>query len=95
VDHLLLVDQVRGLVDRAHERIQIVTPVVEYLVDVLLVLEGHNAGEAIDLAADRFVHDQVGEELLSLVQGQVEQLGHAFRVDSRVVLGHHAHILNT
>jgi hypothetical protein len=67
VDHLLLVDQVRGLVDRVHELVQIVTPVVEHLVDVLLILEGDYSGQAVDLTTDRLVHHQVRKKLLGLV----------------------------
>ena len=92
--HLLFVDEVHSLVYRVHERLQILAPVVKRLVGILGALECDDAREAVYLARDGLVDDQIGKELFRLVLGQVEQIGHAFCVDARVILGHHSHILS-
>ena len=91
--HFFLVDQVSGLVDGAHEQRQIIAPVVEHFIRILLLLEGHNARESIHLAADRLVYDQRRQKLLGLLVVQVEQVGHALCVNASVILCHHSHIL--
>ena len=67
VDHLLLGDEMRGLVDQRHERVEFVRPVVEQVVGVLGPLEVDDAGQAVHLGVDGLVHDEAGEELLGLL----------------------------
>lgn len=64
VDHLLLGDEVRGLVDQRHERVEFVRPVVEQVVGVFGPLEVDDASQPVHLGIDGLVDHQSGEELL-------------------------------
>lgn len=64
VDHLLLGNEVRGLVDQWHERVEFVWPVVEQVVGVFGPLEVDDACQPVHLGVDGLVDHQSGEELL-------------------------------
>ena len=73
MDHLLLGDEMGGLIDQRHERVELVGPVVEQVVGVLGPLEVDDAGQTVHLGIDGLVHHQGGEELLRLLQGTQRQ----------------------
>lgn len=67
VDHLLLGDEMRGLVDQRHEGVEFVRPVVEQVVGVFRPLEVDDASQPVDLGVDGLVHHEAGEEFLRLL----------------------------
>lgn len=64
VNHLLLGDEMCGLVDQRHKRVEFVWPIVEQVVGVFGPLKVYDAGQSVDLGIDGFVYDEAGEELL-------------------------------
>ena len=70
MDHLLLGDEMGGLVDQGHEGVELVGPVVEQVVGVLGPLEVDDTGQTVHLGIDGLVHHQGGEKLLRLLQGR-------------------------
>lgn len=64
MDHLLLGNKMRGLVDQRHERVEFVGPVVEQVIGVFGPLKVNDAGQSVDLGIDGFVNNEAGEELL-------------------------------
>lgn len=73
VDHLLLGDKMRGLVDQGHERVEFVRPVVEQVVGVFGSLKVDDAGESVNLGINGFVHNQAGEKLLRLLPRHLDR----------------------
>lgn len=57
VDHLLLGNKMRGLVDQRHERVEFVRPVVEQVVGVFRPLKVDDASEPVDLGIDGLTYD--------------------------------------
>lgn len=64
VDHLLLGNKVRGLVDQRHEGVEFLRPIVEQVVGIFGPLKVDDASEPVDLGVDGLVYDEAGEELL-------------------------------
>lgn len=57
VDHLLLGNEMCGLVDQRHERVEFVRPVVEQVVGVFRPLKVDDAGHPVDLGVDSLVYN--------------------------------------
>lgn len=57
MDHLLLGNEMRGLVDQRHERVEFVRPVVEQVVGVLGPLKVDDASEPVDLGIDGLAYN--------------------------------------
>lgn len=64
VDHLLLGDEMCGLVDKRHEGVEFVRPVVEQVVGIFGSLEVDDSSQTVDFGIDGLVDDEAGEELL-------------------------------
>lgn len=62
VDHLLLGDEMRGLVDQRHERVEFVRPVVEQVVGVFGPLKVDDASQPVHLSVDGLVDHESGEK---------------------------------
>lgn len=95
VHHFLPVDQVVRFGDKIHERRNAVGPAVEDCVDIVgpRRLEVHDSVQAVHLGRDRLVGHEVRQELFSILDGQVEQVGHPLERDARVILGHYADVV--
>lgn len=57
MDHLLLGNEMRGLVDQRHERVEFVRPVVEQVVGVFGPLKVDDASEPVDLGIDGLAYN--------------------------------------
>lgn len=57
VDHLLLGNEMRGLVDQRHERVEFVRPVVEQVIGVFRPLKVDDASHPVDLGIDGLVYN--------------------------------------
>lgn len=57
VDHLLLGNEMRGLVDQRHERVEFVRPVVQQVVGIFGPLEVDDASQPVDLGIDGLVYN--------------------------------------
>ena len=68
VDHLLLGNEMSGLVDQRHERVEFVRPVVEQVVGVFWPLKVDDAGHSVNLCVDGLVHNEAGEELFRFLR---------------------------
>lgn len=89
------VDQVTRLVDDRHQRIQVDRPFIENLLWRLFLLERDDVLQTVNLRADRFVRNQIREELFRFVLRQFEQVSHLLRANASVVFGHDAHVLQS
>lgn len=66
--HLLLVDEVSGVVDEFHERVQAVGPVVEHITRVFQGAEAHDSGRPVNLSLHALAHNHRAQELFRLLQ---------------------------
>ena len=93
VNHLLLVDKMRRLLDLLHQLRDVVAPLVEHVVGLLALEEGHDALQPVDLGLDGALDDHGVEEVLALVLREGEQVGHPLQVDLGVVGGDDADVV--
>lgn len=61
--HLLLVDEVSGVVHESHERVETVGPVIEHVARVLERTEAHDAGRPVDLGCHALAYYHRAQEL--------------------------------
>ena len=64
MDHLFLVDEMRGLVDEGHESAEVVRPLVEDFVGILRGGELNDAIETIHFGENRLLANQIRQEFL-------------------------------
>ena len=68
VHHLLLVDEVVGLVHQVHQVGHAGGPLVQHGVGVFLLAEADHAFQPVNLGLHRLADHQVGQELFSLLK---------------------------
>ena len=57
--HFLLGDEMCAFVDMLHELVNVVGPVIQHIIGILLLLEMYDAIEAINLGRNSLLHHQV------------------------------------
>lgn len=65
--HLLLVDEMSGVVDKFHERVQAVGPVVEYVTRVFQGAEADDASGSVNLGLHTLAHNHCAQEFFCLL----------------------------
>ncbi|KAI7052585.1 PCI-domain-containing protein [Hortaea werneckii] len=91
--HLLLGNQVIDPLQQTQEGFHVARPLVQNLVCIAFLLETDDAGGAVDARVDRLGGDEVGDVLLRLRGGEVEELRQARKGDARVVFGDDADVV--
>lgn len=84
--HLFPVNQMASLLNLVKHVSDIVVPVIEHVIALLVLQEAHNALQSVDLGCDSFVHDHVSNFLLSQVNTHSYYLSQTSKSDPAVVL---------
>lgn len=90
---LLLINQMRRLINELHQLRQIMCPIVKHIARVFALLEVHYSWGTICLCLYAFTDNHLGQELFSLRRAQIEQFGHTTNFNPSVILGHHSDVV--
>ena len=94
MDDLLTVNQVASLLNLVQCRLQVLVPRVELLISELFALiNGDDAGQTIDLGSNAAINDHVSQFVLSALHRDTNELAHALKAHSAVVLLDHAQVV--
>lgn len=93
VNHFLPVNQVSRFHNQAHQIADVMRPLIEHLVWILIAREVNNTIQAIDFGFDSFVYNHLAQEIFRFLHFEIEQFRHACQRDFGVVLGHDTNVV--
>ena len=91
--HFFLSNEVVNPFKEPKQTLHVRAPLVQDVIRISRPGKADNACWSVDLCVDRLRGHQLADVLLSLILGQVEELGQATHLDPSVVLGYNAHVM--